>query len=234
MYIILCKVSKSYTFLFVYKVKMNIVYPVYPYEYSIPIYQFIKKITFCIKLRAKFNIFLNILSSIKFPGISDDREGLLDIIHRNKNNYQKRAYQCIKCLVSLFAKSPVALSMLNSNQQLARQWVLAVEWLQDELDRQQIRGNYNYSSWSPPAQSNDSTNSFILERSLSAKIILSRALKLCPDEVSYHYFYLHSFSIKKYVLPRTPKKYWINLMKFLTMKLGKLVNSQLRSQLFAR
>lgn len=74
--------------------------------------------------------------------------------------------------------------MLNTNQMLTRQWVMAVEWLQDELDRQRIGGNYNYSSWSPPAQSNESTNSFILERSLSAKNILRRALEFCPDEVS--------------------------------------------------
>lgn len=118
-------------------------------------------------------------------GISDDREGLLDTIIRNKNNYQKRAYQCIKCLVQLFTRSPVALTMLNTNQILARQWAAAVEWLQDELDRQRtIGGQYNYSSWSPPAQSNESTNSFILERSLSAKNILRRALELCPEDVS--------------------------------------------------
>uniref|UniRef100_A0A336MFC5 ubiquitinyl hydrolase 1 n=1 Tax=Culicoides sonorensis TaxID=179676 RepID=A0A336MFC5_CULSO len=116
-------------------------------------------------------------------GISEDREGLLDTILRNKNNYQKRAYQCIKCMVQLFTRSQVALTMLNTNSMLARQWAQSVEWLQDELDRQRtIGGQYNYSSWSPPAQSNESTNSFILERSLSAKNVLRRALELCPEE----------------------------------------------------
>lgn len=93
-------------------------------------------------------------------------------------------------MVQLFTRSQVALTMLNTNQVLARQWAQSVEWLQDELDRQRtIGGQYNYSSWSPPAQSNESTNSFILERSLSAKNVLRRALELCPDEVSKHLLY---------------------------------------------
>lgn len=116
-------------------------------------------------------------------GISDDREGLLDIIQRNKLNYQKRAYQCIKCLVQLFSRSRVALNMLRNTMQLRRQWTHAVEWLQDELDRHRgSGGQYNYNSWSPPAQSNDSTNSFVLERSQSAKNILQMAFEICPEE----------------------------------------------------
>lgn len=116
-------------------------------------------------------------------GISDDREGLLDIIQRNKLNYQKRAYQCIKCLVQLFSRSLVALNMLRNTIQLRRQWTHAVEWLQDELDRHRgSGGQYNYNSWSPPAQSNDSTNSFVLERSQSAKNILQMAFEICPDD----------------------------------------------------
>ncbi|MGH0127356.1 UNVERIFIED_CONTAM: hypothetical protein FKN15_039386 [Acipenser sinensis] len=31
-------------------------------------------------------------------GIPDDRDGLFDTIQRSKNHYQKRAYQCIKCM----------------------------------------------------------------------------------------------------------------------------------------
>ncbi|XP_065081366.1 probable ubiquitin carboxyl-terminal hydrolase FAF, partial [Ochlerotatus camptorhynchus] len=116
-------------------------------------------------------------------GISDDREGLLDIIQRNKINYQKRAYQCIKCLVTLFNRSRVALNMLHNTVQLARQWTHAVEWLQDELDRHRVSGGqYNYNSWSPPAQSNDNTNSFVLERSQSAKNLLQMAFQLCPED----------------------------------------------------
>lgn len=73
--------------------------------------------------------------------------------------------------------------MLRNTIQLRRQWTHAVEWLQDELDRHRgTGGQYNYNSWSPPAQSNDSTNSFVLERSQSAKNILQMAFEICPDE----------------------------------------------------
>lgn len=120
-----------------------------------------------------------------FSGVSEDREGLLDTISRNRLNYQKRAYQCIKCLVHLFRKSSLALQMLQGNPQISRPWATAVEWLHDELDRQRgVASQYNYSSWSPPAQSNENTNSFILERSQSAKNILQMAFELCPEEVS--------------------------------------------------
>uniref|UniRef100_A0A1A9ZPQ2 ubiquitinyl hydrolase 1 n=1 Tax=Glossina pallidipes TaxID=7398 RepID=A0A1A9ZPQ2_GLOPL len=116
-------------------------------------------------------------------GVAEEREGLLETIHRAKTHYQKRAYQIIKCLTQLFHKSPVALQMLNSNSNIGRQWVIAVEWLQDELDRQRGIGcQYNTYSWSPPAQSNDNTNGYMLERSHSAKNTWSLACELCPEE----------------------------------------------------
>lgn len=37
-----------------------------------------------------------------YVGIPDDRDGLFDTILLSKNQYQKRAYQCIKMMVSLF------------------------------------------------------------------------------------------------------------------------------------
>lgn len=112
----------------------------------------------------------------------EEREGLLDTLHRSKTHYQKRAYQIIKCLVQLFRKSRVAHGMLNTNQIIARQWMIAVEWLQDELERQRgISGQYNYTSWSPPAQSNEITTGYMLERSQSAKNTLQLAFELCPE-----------------------------------------------------
>ena len=38
-------------------------------------------------------------------GIPDDKDGLFDTIQRSKNHYQKRAYQCIKFMVTLFCRS---------------------------------------------------------------------------------------------------------------------------------
>lgn len=60
-----------------------------------------------------------------------------------------------------------------------------MEWLQEELERQRGIGcQYNSYSWSPPAQSNDNTNGYMLERSQSAKNTWSMAYELCPEEVS--------------------------------------------------
>jgi ubiquitin carboxyl-terminal hydrolase 9/24 len=116
-----------------------------------------------------------------FLGVSEDREGLLDTIQRNRTNYQKRAYQCIKCLVQLFRKSAVAHQILQANPQILRSWSQAVEWLHDELERN--RGQFNYTSWSPPTQSNESTNTYALERSQSARNVLQLAYELCPEDV---------------------------------------------------
>lgn len=65
----------------------------------------------------------------------DERDGLFEIIQRAKNHYQKRAYQCIKCLVTLFTKCSSAHNMLNTTPEFRRKWALSVEWLQDELER---------------------------------------------------------------------------------------------------
>lgn len=115
-------------------------------------------------------------------GVAEERDGLLDTIHRSKTHYQKRAYIIIKMLVHLFRNSPVAHSMLKSHPRITQQWTAAVEWLQDELEKGRGGGQYNYNSWSPPVQSNDNTNGYMLERSQSAKNILQKAFELCPDE----------------------------------------------------
>jgi hypothetical protein len=78
--------------------------------------------------------------------------------------------------------------VLSSSPELSRKWNLAIDWLHHELDR---RGpgasSYGYSttSWSPP--SNESSNgSFFLERSLSAKTTLDKAidLRIEPEQVN--------------------------------------------------
>ncbi|KAK3596917.1 hypothetical protein CHS0354_031696 [Potamilus streckersoni] len=117
-------------------------------------------------------------------GIPEDRDGLFDTIQRSKSHYQKRAYQCIKMLVALFTHCTPATSMLHTNGDLKRKWTHAVEWLHDELDRRPYPGNaqYTYNNWSPPAQSNETSNGYFLERSQSARITLTKAIALCPEE----------------------------------------------------
>lgn len=38
-------------------------------------------------------------------------------------------------------------------------------------------------NWAPPAQSNETTNGYFLERSQTARMTLAKAFELCPDEV---------------------------------------------------
>lgn len=148
---------------------------------------------FCQELRHHMDLLLAVLvmedswqthrihNAVK--GVPEEREGLLDIIQRSKNNYQKRGYQCIKCLVTLFSKCRTALALLQTNQDIRRKWMASVEWLQDELDRR-YPGNaqYTYTTWSPPAQSNENTNGYFLERSNSARKTLERAYELYPAD----------------------------------------------------
>lgn len=60
---------------------------------------------------ALFPLFVRIHNVLK--GIPDDRDGLFDTIQRSKNHYQKRAYQCIKCMVALFSNCSVAYQILQ-------------------------------------------------------------------------------------------------------------------------
>ncbi|XP_011304639.1 probable ubiquitin carboxyl-terminal hydrolase FAF-X [Fopius arisanus] len=119
-------------------------------------------------------------------GVPEEREGLFDTIQRSKNHYQKRAYQCIKCMVSLFSKCRPAHQLLYQNAEMKRKWLLAIDWLQDELEKRPYTSappySHAYNNWSPPTQSNESTNGYYLERSNSAKKTLERAFELCPDE----------------------------------------------------
>ncbi|KAJ8367052.1 hypothetical protein AAFF_G00333470, partial [Aldrovandia affinis] len=71
-----------------------------------------------------------------------------------------------------------------SNGDLKRKWTWAVEWLGDELERRPYTGNpqYTYNNWSPPVQSNETSNGYFLERSHSARMTLAKACELCPEE----------------------------------------------------
>ncbi|XP_075815088.1 ubiquitin carboxyl-terminal hydrolase 9Y-like [Microtus pennsylvanicus] len=117
-------------------------------------------------------------------GIPNDRDGLFDTIQRCKNHYQKRAYQCIKCMVTLFNSCPVAYQILQGNGDLKKEWTRAVEWLGDELERRTYSCNPHctYSNSSPPIQSNETSNGYFLERSHSAKMTLAKACDLFPEK----------------------------------------------------
>lgn len=133
-------------------------------------------------------------------GVAEEREGLLTIIDRVKKNYPRRAYQIVKLLVQLFKQSRVATTMLNTSREVGRHWTMAVEWLQESLERQRNVGTtFAYSSWSPPGVQSGyensnagsgggggggggSSSSYMLERTPSTKNTLRLACELCPDE----------------------------------------------------
>lgn len=63
-----------------------------------------------------------------------------------------------------------------------RQWSHAIDWLQNELEhRYPANSQYSYNTWSPPAQSNESSNGYFLERSNSARNTLALAIELMPE-----------------------------------------------------
>lgn len=81
-------------------------------------------------------------------GIPEDRDGLFDTIQRSKNHHQKRAYQCIKCMVVLFSNCQVAQGLLTNHVDLKRKWHQAVEWLSDELERVSLSSHWRRFSTS--------------------------------------------------------------------------------------
>ena len=69
-------------------------------------------------------------------------------------------------------------------------------WLNDELERRPYGTNtqYGYNNWSPPAQSNETSNGYYLERSHSARLTLARAHELCPSEEAQEELEEHDMS----------------------------------------
>jgi hypothetical protein len=117
-------------------------------------------------------------------GLPDDKYGLIDIIHRNKQGQPKRAYLFVKCITTLMEPLSIAHQIVTQSPELLKKWNGAVEWLQHELDRRApaVSSYYSGTTWSPP--SNEAANgSFFLERSLSAKITLDKAMLLRVESV---------------------------------------------------
>jgi hypothetical protein len=82
-----------------------------------------------------YSPFIHYCIYLWYLGVQDDREGLFDTIQKSRNICQKRAYQCIKCMVQLFSKCKLAHQFLSQTEELKKKWLLAIDWLQDELDK---------------------------------------------------------------------------------------------------
>ncbi|XP_011407629.2 PREDICTED: probable ubiquitin carboxyl-terminal hydrolase FAF-X [Amphimedon queenslandica] len=121
-----------------------------------------------------------------FLGLQDRVDGMMTMIQHGQTHVvqQKRAYLCIKFIINLCSRCQLTMVVLDEDVHLKRLWQFSIQWLQNELDRRQYTtSTYPYTGWSPPAQSNEVSNSYFLERSNSAKMTLSRARELFPIEV---------------------------------------------------
>lgn len=108
----------------------------------------------------------------------NEKNNLLDTILRDKIQHQKRAYHCIKFLVSLFTNCEISLLILQNDIEIRDKFSQAVNWLNDELDQHSLNSNQYGYNWS----SNEGSNTYRLIRSNSARITLAKAINLCPKE----------------------------------------------------
>uniref|UniRef100_A0A1X7TNC9 Ubiquitin carboxyl-terminal hydrolase n=1 Tax=Amphimedon queenslandica TaxID=400682 RepID=A0A1X7TNC9_AMPQE len=97
-----------------------------------------------------------------FLGLQDRVDGMMTMIQHGQTHVvqQKRAYLCIKFIINLCSRCQLTMVVLDEDVHLKRLWQFSIQWLQNELDRRQYTtSTYPYTGWSPPAQSNEVSNS---------------------------------------------------------------------------
>ena len=132
-----------------------------------------------------------------FFDLLDNKDGLFETIEKSKTHFARRAYLAIKMLTKLFSQSAPALSILRRDPEIKNQWLVVVDWLKLELNRNQFAissggnqyQNYNYS-WNNSVNSaaasggmnisNETANGHALERSPSARLTLQKASEFIP------------------------------------------------------
>lgn len=98
--------------------------------------------------------------------------GLLDMIGNNKDHDSRRAYQCIKLVVTLSAKCPLARDHLTSTQ---TRWQWAVEWLRGRMD------DHSATLSAATGLSNEDSNTKNFQRTTSAQLTLEEATALLSE-----------------------------------------------------
>lgn len=116
-------------------------------------------------------------------GIANEREGLFEIIAKSQNHYQKRAYQIIKMLVQLFTTCDLAIDLMNKEEELKRKWKQSRNWFFNEMEKCRMYNMPNYSYFQTP-QSNETSQTYFLERTQSARLTLEKALRICPQNMT--------------------------------------------------
>ena len=80
----------------------------------------------------------------------------------NKDSYSRRAYQCIKLVVALSARCPVARDHLTRTQV---RWQWAVEWLKEKMD------DHSATLSTAGSLSNEDSNTKNFQRTTSAQVL---------------------------------------------------------------
>ncbi len=118
--------------------------------------------------------------SFAFNGIPfSKKDGLFEIISSSQNNYQKRGYQIIKMLVQLLSSCEVALELVSKDEALKKRWKAARNWFFNEMEKCRMYNMPNYTYFQSP-QSNETSQTYYLERTQSARITLEKAMKIFP------------------------------------------------------
>ncbi|KAG0716387.1 Ubiquitin carboxyl-terminal hydrolase 24 [Chionoecetes opilio] len=90
----------------------------------------------------------------------------------NKDCYSRRAYQCIKLVVALSARCPVARDHLTSTQ---ARWQWAVEWLREKMD------DHSAALSAATSISNEDSTTKNFQRTTSAQLTLEEATALLSE-----------------------------------------------------
>jgi len=122
--------------------------------------------------------------SFAFNGIPySKKDGLFEIIASSQNNYQKRGYQIIKMLVQLFTSCELAVELVNKDEELKKKWKSSRSWFFNEMEKCRMYNMPNYTYFQSP-QSNETSQTYYLERTQSARITLEKAMKIFPPSAN--------------------------------------------------
>ncbi|KAK4305331.1 hypothetical protein Pmani_022773 [Petrolisthes manimaculis] len=102
----------------------------------------------------------------------DNIMGLLNMIGTNKESDSRLAYQCIKLVVALSARCPLARDLLTQTQ---ARWQWAVEWLRERMD------DHSATLSTTTGMSNEDSNTKNFQRTTSAQLTLEEATALLSE-----------------------------------------------------
>lgn len=83
--------------------------------------------------------------------------------------------------LNVFIRSQLALDVLNNDDELKQYWRKSREWFQAEMEKCMMYDMRTYGYYQTP-QSNETSQTYYLERTQSARLTLERAMQICPSQ----------------------------------------------------